>query len=741
MTNVFWIVSVLCLSWNVTAAYSDITSEQQSALTELAVTADYANGAPEMVKPSPDGAYIYFLRSAPRDRILNLYQFTVATGDTREMLDAYTLTNAPSRKYSAAEQAERERRRDTRFGLTSFAISKDGTELLVPFMGKLYIVRPADNKLISFAGDGFMDPALSPDGKSIAAVQNNDVEVIDILTGRIRRLTYGGTSTVTHGISDFVEQEELGRFMGFWWSPDSSHIAYERADSSRVSLLQIADPAQPDQQPEAFRYPMAGTANAAVTLGIVPASGGATIWVHYDSTTFPYLARVIWHEQRAPLTIVVLTRDQRHEEVLAVSSKDGSAKVLINEFSPRWIDTDPDFDNSLADTVPAWLSDGTAFVWLTQRRGDWQLELHNRTGGYIRSLSPIGLHVRALDDVDAGSSTATFAADPDARQCQIYRVSLSGGICTPITHVPGVHRAIFSDNHCIYADSFALADGEVGTDVFSSVNGFRLARLPSVADEPATLPNVTFIRVGDAPQYDVAIIHPQVERKDVQYPVLLDVYGGPGVNMVTTAVRNYLDLQWYADLGFIVVCIDGRGTPDRGTGWEQVTKDDLIDLPLNDQVVALQDAAKTDPQMDLSLVAVMGDSFGGYFAAMAAIRRPDVFACGVAISPVTDWKLYDTCYTERYLDLPQADPTGYKTCSVLSYAPSSQRPLLIIHGVADDNVYFANSLRLAEVLFENGKSFDFLPMSGTHTLDGGDPVQSVALHTRIVQFLQDHLQP
>jgi dipeptidyl-peptidase-4 len=268
-------------------------------------------------------------------------------------------------------------------------------------------------------------------------------------------------------------------------------------------------------------------------------------------------------------------------------------------------------------------------------------------------------------------------------------------------------------------------------------DGSVRGRLTSVAEEPSLRANVTFTTAGRR-VLNAAIVRPRDARPGMRYPVILYVYGGPHGQEVVRTPRSYLLRQWIADRGFVVVSIDGRGTPGRGREWERAIKGNLIEIPLADQVEALQALGASNPDLDLTRTGVYGWSFGGYFSAHATMQRPDVFRAGVAGAPVADWRDYDTFYTERYMDLPESNAAGYDASSVLTYADRLERPLMIVHGTVDDNVYFLHSMKLSDALFRAGKPFEFVPLAGfTHMVP--DPVVTRRLYGRIADFFQRHL--
>ena len=377
---------------------------------------------------------------------------------------------------------------------------------------------------------------------------------------------------------------------------------------------------------------------------------------------------------------------------------------------------------------------------MSERTGEWQLELRDAAGALVRALTPAGFGLRTLGGVDTARGVAWVTASTDPKRADVWLVPLDGQRHPEmVTHEAGVWSVKAGRTGAVAVAQGALADGTVATIALRS-DGSKLAEIPSAAEKPPHVPHPAFEEVVQAGRhYQTAIIRPRAFDPTRRYPVLLKVYAGPHVRTVLASARSYFLDQWYADAGFIVVRIDGRGTPNQGRAWERATVKDLITLPLADQVDVLQELGARHPELDLQRVGVFGWSFGGYFSTMAVLLRPDVFRCGIAGAPVTDWSLYDTAYTERYMKRPAENPDGYKRTSALTYADKLTRPLLIIHGLTDDNVHLANSLALVEAFFAAGKRADFVPLSSTHMVP--DPDVALARERLQVEFLRAHLAP
>jgi dipeptidyl-peptidase-4 len=702
-------------------------------LEQFAATHRFSNGRPTGIHVTRSGDAVLFLRSAPKSGKRDLYEFNVAAGTERVLATAAQLLGGAQEKLSAEEKARRERMRLSAGGIASFEVSDDGRSVLVPLSGKLFLLERASGAirgLTSTAGSP-IDPRLSPDGKLVASVRNGDLYVIDIASGKERRLTNGATDTLTHGLAEFVAQEEMDRMHGYWWSPDSRSIVYQETNTADVEEFSILDPSHPERPAQTFRYPRPGKNNARVRLGIIPVDGGKTTWIAWDHDQFPYLARVVW-EENAPLVILVQNREQTLEILYEVDPGTGQTKELLREADEAWVNLD--------GHLPKWRRDGKSFLWSTERRGTKQLEVHNRDGSLARVLTEPELNYRNLVGVDESAGTALIAAGADPTQTHIYRVTLDK-LSQPerLTTEPGEHGAILSEDSGVTVRSSQSLTADSKHVVYRR-DGSVAGELASVGVKPTLLPTVELTTVGNNPEFHAAIIRPHDFQPGKRYPVIVSVYAGPHAQMVLASRSNYLIDGWFAEQGFIVVSIDGRGTPNRGRAWERAIKGNLIEVPLADQVSGLQALGAKYSELDLSRVGVFGWSFGGYFTASAVARRPDVYHAGVAGAPVTDWLDYDTHYTERYLGVPTRNSLPYKVSSVLEVAHELRRPLLLIHGTADDNVYFLHSIRLADRLFRAGREFEFLPLAGqTHMV--AEPTEVRELYTRIASYFLEQLAP
>jgi len=703
-----------------------------SFLRDYAETRGFTAGQPAHIAVTPDGDAVLFLRSGPRDVVRDLYELDVASGRVRCLARAETLLGGEAETLTAEEKARRERLRESAKGITWYRLSYDGAKVLIGLSGRLYVIDRTSGKVTSLpespAGPA-RDARLSPDGRYVSSIRGHDLYVFDLERGAERALTTGGTEAEPNAVAEFVAQEEMGRRTGYWWSGDSKHIAWVDVDQSQVEQLFIADARNPDQPPRGWHYPRAGTTNAVVRLGITPVAGGETVWADWDRERFPDLATVRWGRD-APLTIYLQTRDQHEAALYRVDPQSGRLMQLLGERDPAWLNIVPG--------MPRWLDDGAECLWVSERSGEKKIERRGADGTLIQEFGLPNARLYGVTAVDARRREVVVRGAPTPTESHLYRIAIDTGQVVALTDGRGEHAGVVARNGNIWVHTASLIDGSVHHTVRRR-DATTVAELPSVA-EPLPIQvalELTTVDTDAGPLHAV-IVRPRDFRPGARYPVIDYVYGGPGHVVVSAAARAYLRQQWIADQGFVVVSIDGRGTPRRGRAWERAIDGNVIDLPLADQVAGLQALGAQYDELDIDRAGIYGWSFGGYFTAMAVARRPDVFQAGVAGAPVIDWRDYDTHYTERYLNTPASNPEGYARCSVLNQADQLRRPLLLVHGATDDNVYFTHTLKFSETLFRAGKPHELLVLPGfTHMVP--DPLVTMRLYERIAHHFQKHL--
>ncbi len=708
-------------------------------LEQFAVTYRFAQGAPNGFRITPDDQTVLFLRSGPRTFVNDLYALDVASGQERVLLTADAILGGGTEELSPEERARRERMRLAARGITSFDLSPDGATILVPLSGRLFLVDRAHvgetgaiRELTSAAGSP-TDPRFSPDGRSIACVRDGDLYVIDVASGVERRLTQRPNEHVEYGSAEFVAQEEMGRFEGYWWSPDSATLLVEESDTSGVETMHILDPMHPENTPDAPPYPRPGHPNAVVRLGLVSAASARPTplrYVTWDAEAFPYLATVRWPSGGVPV-ILVQDRAQQTELFLAVDVTTGTTREIFREHDDAWLNLDQD--------APRFLADGQRFLWTSERSGEWQLELRSMDGSAPTALTPAsGFGYASLAGVDEAGGRVYVIASADPTEAHVFSVPLTGGGApAALTEGASTHEAAFSRSCALFVDVARSLTSSRAATLRRTADPAATTAIESHAEEPAFAPSATIETVGER-GFRAIVIRPRNFDPARRYAVLVNVYGGPGHRQVMAERERWLLAQWFADHGFVVVSFDGRGTPGRGRDWERAIRGDFGTVPLEDQVAALRALGAAHAELDMDRVGIFGWSFGGYFSAMAVLREPDVFRAGVAGAPVTEWRDYDTHYTERYLGQPEAEGTAgpYQVSSVLTYAAreeGTRRPMLVVHGTADDNVYFSHSIKLTDALFRADRPFEMLPLAGlTHMVP--EPIITRRLQSRIAEF-------
>jgi dipeptidyl-peptidase-4 len=678
-------------------------------------TRRFTLGVPRAFRISPDGARVAYLRTqGGSDPVTCLWVLDVGSGTERLVVDPRTL-GGDSGDLSPQERARRERAREQAGGIVAYATDADVTVAVFALSGRVYAVgltgQDASPQQVPTQTPA-LDPRPDPTGRRLAYVCDGALRVTELSgTGPDQVLADpDGAAGVTFGLAEFIAAEEMDRHRGYWWSPDGSALLVARVDETPVTRWHIADPANPERVPAVVAYPAAGTPNADVSLLLVRLDG-TSVPVDTERAAFGYLVTASWEGQHDHL-VVVQSRDQRTMRLLAVDAATGRTRVLREDTDPQWLEIVPG--------VPAWTRDGR-IVW-TRDADDTRRLVIGAPGEDGVPVTPPGLQVRGVTGVDG--DTVLFQASAEATEIGLWAYGPDG--LSQVSEGGGVYSGLRAGGTTIVAGR-GLDDDGVTVRVYRDAQ--PVATLASQAERPALpAPHPDLFGAG-AREIRTAVLFPswhqpgqhqpgQHQPGRGRLPVLLDPYGGPHAQRVLKTRGAYLTSQWFAEQGFAVVIADGRGTPGRGPAWERAVAGDLADPVLADQVDALRAAADRFADLDTSRVAIRGWSFGGYLAALAVLRRPDVFHAAIAGAPVTDWRLYDTHYTERYLGDPDRDKDAYDRCSLISSAErsvASRRPLMLIHGLADDNVVVAHTLRLSAELLAAGYPHTVLPLSGiTH---------------------------
>jgi dipeptidyl-peptidase-4 len=671
-------------------------------------------GEPRNITVSADGRRIFFLRSSSgSDSVNSLWMLDQEAGVEKLLVDPRTIGANLDTELPPEERARRERLREGAGGITSYTCDPNFSTVIFTLSGRLHIAQvagkgSADVREINLPHSVF-DARQRPGHDQISYVFDNGLWLTDF-DGNTRRLTPDEGELITWGMAEFAAAEEMDRQRGYWWSPDGAAIATCRADNSPLHSAWIGDPAEPQTQPREHRYPFAGTPNSIVEVFVLnPETAAITSTGLKTGPQFEYVASVQWRDV-SRLVVGTLSRDQR--EYRLAQFENGHLTEIWSDVDAAWVELVPGSPVFTADDRLAVAAD----------RDGRRCIINDG-----RVVTPASLQVRSI--VTANDHGIVFSANELNEPTQLHVYLLVGDTITKLSDNEGVNGVAIGGSTRVLRS----------TSIHSTRSTTRViggSELANIAEEPLLLPNVTLHTVGERGLRCALVLPANYEGGAL--PVLCDPYGGPHAQRVVSSHHSYLTSQWFANQGFAVVITDGRGTSGRGTEWERSIKGDVASIVLQDQVDALQELANSTGALDLTKVGIRGWSFGGYLAALAVLRRPDVFHCGIAGAPVTDWRLYDTCYTGRYLGNPTDDPAPYESTSLITDAAKLENPLLLIHGLADDNVLPAHTLQLSNALLAHGRLHEVLPLSGVSHMTPQEVVaENLLLHE--LEFLRRSL--
>ncbi|MFF9402607.1 prolyl oligopeptidase family serine peptidase [Streptomyces sp. NPDC014744] len=678
-----------------------------------ASTARFTHGAPRAFSFGDDGRLLWFLRSTgPTDPVDSLWVLDTATGAETLLADPRALWTGPGDLPGPLPLAERRLRERTRLvaaGIGGYALSGDGRRAVFALYGRLYGVQANVSTASTASARGpeeiptagpAVDPRPNADGSRTAYVSGEALHVVP--GGRV-----SPADGARWGLAEFAAAEELGRSRGHWWSPDGVTLLAARVDESALPRRWFADPAHPELPGEDFAYPEAGGPNARVELWVLGPDGARTR-LEWDAGTYPYVSDAGW-EAADEILLTVQDRLQQTVLLLSADPATGRTRELSRTTHPHWVDP-------LLPGTPARLPDGRI------------LTAADTPGGAARALAVDGvlltgdgIQVRAMAGVHEGRLLIE-AGQRDPAEQQVLLLDPATGALTPLADGPGVHSVRAGSGNLLLTT--ADADGirhTVRTADGRELRPADLSRPLPYRVEPV-LERVTEHAVP------TALVLPRDHVPGTRLPVLMDSYGGPGMQDVCAEPRRWQHRQWWADQGFAVVTVDNRGTAYVSPAHTHAMYRGFSEVTLEDQVAALHALAARHPDLDLGRVGIRGWSYGGYLSAMAVLRRPDVFHAAAAGAAPTDFRYYDTAYTERYLGLPQENPEVYERDSLIPDAAALSRPLLLVTGLADDNVHPSHTLRLSQALTDAGRPHQLLALPGvTHMTPGGTREKVMAL--------------
>lgn len=680
------------------------------------------------VELSPDGQLVTFLRGKPEDQTtLDLWAVATTPGATpMRLVDAKSL--APKGEtLSEAEKARRERERISSHGVVEYQWDELGKALLVPVNGALFVADRGSGEvrtLVAKAATGgdAVDGRFSPKGGYVSFVRDATLFAVPVAGGEPRAVTPKAEGAISYATAEFVAQEEMGRFTGYWWSSDERYIAYTRVDESPVDIVPRFDIGASGATVVSQRYPRAGRPNAKVELYIAPFAGGAAVKVDFGADADIYLARANWSADSKAFYVQRESRDQQTLDLLMVDPATGAAKVIVHERQTPWINLSNDFHP---------LKDGT-FLWSSERTGYRHLYLFKRDGELIRQVTHgdwpigglgggVGRGASGLVGVDEAHGLVYFVASKETPLEQhLYVVSYEQpGEPTKITSGEGWWSIAMNKTATAYVAGYSDPKTPPQTGLYD-IAGHRLRwieenRLDASHPyfpylERHTTPEFGTLKAADGQTLHYALLKPPGFDPTKRYPAIIEVYGGPGVQTVERAWRNPAE-RLYLEAGFVVFQLDNRGSTNRGLAFEAPIFKHMGQPEVADQIVGLRHL-QTLPFIDPKRVGVTGWSYGGYMTLRLLTEPGSGFAAGAAGGPPSDWRLYDTHYTERYMGRPDVDAASYDASAVLPRLGQLSGRLLLMHGMADDNVVFENSTEIMAKLQALGTPFDLMLYPG-----------------------------
>ncbi len=660
---------------------------------------------PGSLRFSPDGRWLTYLYSAERGLVREAYAMDIETGETR-LVAAPPQEGKTEANLSLEDIFRRERARQRELGITQFFWSSRGDRILFPIRGDIYIQDGVQGSMRLLAQGGshpIITPQFSPDGQWVAYVQNAEIYVIPAAGGEPRQLTIGARETgKTHGLAEYIAQEEMHRSLGFWWSPDSRQVAFQEVDESHIPVYRIVHQGKDivgENAQEDHHYPFAGKENARVRLGVVPVVGGEVTWLPMEPED-EYLARVRWLPDGA-LSAQWLNRTQSSLKLVRYDFPAAARTTLVHETSGVWINLH-DIFHPLKPNHPRYPG---AFLWASEGTGFQHLYLHSADGRILRMLTYGKWMVEELVGVDPEKDLVYFMGTKHGPlEKHLYVVSLEGGEPVCLSEGPGIHSITLNPAMDAFVDIYHSLDTPPILTLRSLENGRLLKTLFSETDDRIAAWGLTPPQIVQLENRSKILLYGAIYRPPARFgpgphPAIVYVYGGPHNQQVSNSWALVVNMraQYLRSLGYLVFVLDNRGSARRGLAFEGTIRHHMGDYEVQDQVDGVRwlvERGLVDPQR----VGIYGWSYGGYMAAMCLARAPEVFRAAMAGAPVTHWDGYDTCYTERYMGLPQENPEGYRQSSVMAHADNIRGSLLLVHGMLDENVHFRHTARLVNAL-------------------------------------------
>lgn len=697
--------------------------------------------APVKLKFSPDGTRVTYLQGKASDyNRYDLWEYNIKAKENRLLVDSEALFSGRE-QLSDEEKARRERQRIFGKGILEYKWSSDGTALLFPLNGDLYYYQIASgkSKKLTNTPEFETDARFSPKGNYVSFIREQNLYTLELASGKETALTKDGGGNIKNGMAEFVAQEEMGRMTGYWWAGDESKIAFTRIDESPVKEA-IRNEIYADEV-KLFnqRYPYTGTNNVNIELGVVKLNDQHVDWIDLGKNKDIYIARAKWLEDDQTLSYQWQNRSQQKLELRFYDTNKKSQRVALSEQSKTWVNLHFDL---------RFLKDKKHFIWASERDGFKHLYLYQTNGQLVRQITQGEWIVDSVKGIDEKKGLIYFSgrADTPLEQHLYSAPIFRKGDIKRLTEKGHYHKAVVAKDNQTFIDNSSSVN-RPNAVALRKINGDFITWLEENKLD-GTHPLTPYLKMLSEPEYgtikaaDGQVLHyrifkPANMEKGKKHPVMVNVYGGPHAQRVTNSWRSKnLYFQYMAQQGYVVFQLDNRGSYNRGKAFEAPIYKHLGVVEVEDQIKGVE-FLRTLDFVDPSRIGIYGHSYGGYMALMAMFKAGDYFQAGVSGAPVTDWALYDTHYTERYLGHPAYNAHGYEQSAVFPFANNLQGPLMIYHGMADDNVLFTHATKLFKQLQDNAKPFEMMTYPGSKHSLRGKKVQT-HLHQTITNFFNRH---
>lgn len=705
-------------------------TKQLLTLKEIFASDELSTTPVKNIEWQPDSKAFTFTKKNPQNGFLDIYKHNVVTGKNTILIKGSELV------YNSK-----------RIKMSKYRWTKDGKYLLIEgpiksiwrhsTQAPFYLLNVKTKKITALSNENthLRNVKLSPDGRLVGFVRNHNIYVVDLSTGKEKAVTTNGTNNILNGEFDWVYEEEFGLADAWRWSPDSKKIAFWQLDQTRVKVFHLINEMYPYNKVFNLKYPKVGEQNSIIKIGVADLAANKTNWMNIGDNDDIYIPRIFWTNSSSKLAILRLNRHQNFLELLMANTENGETKVTITDSDPAWVDVRYNV---------LFLKNKDQIIWSSEKSGFKHAYLYDYNGKLINQITKGNWEITKTADVDENNNWLYFYGKKDSPiQQNIYRIKLDGTKLERISKKNGWHNGIFSPNHQYFIDFFSNASTPTKT-ILNNADGsivriINSGNIPALKNHNMVYPQFVKVKTTDGTELNGYFIKPYNFNPDKKYPVLVYGYGGPGSQMVVDRWGGYRTYwhQYMTEQGYIIFVVDNRGTGGRGKAFKNLAYGDLSKWSVHDQIEGAKYLAK-QPYVNKNRIGFWGWSGGGYLTIAMLTRGADYFKTGVAVAPVTDFRLYDAIWTERYMGLINENVEGYKKADLINTAGGLKGKLLIIHGSGDDNVHYQNTLQFINKSISINKQVDmFIYPNRAHSISGGNT--RLNLFTKITNYFLRNL--